>query len=424
MAKLASPTQIRQSSGSRAAEAAARVAARYAQVPSYSQMLAAEVHSGSRTAGIAAQAARRAQAAPEDAAAQAAFASLLAAPAGPRLWKPEVSQAVAPARTSAPKPEPGAAPVQPAEPHSRPASLPDSLEAWESAYSQTRWEPDLRLLPLIPVPAPAEARAPHEAEGFASSTEDSSEKPALTPALVEEPWGAEDLEPVEPALPIHANLIEFPREFVATRKMRPRRAEGPFAVEGLGKQLSIFEVDPGAISTEVAATGAASAWPETDWSGIELEAQSLSEPELQEAPAPQLAPELASIGRRLMAVLVDGALIAGVGLGSALLAAASIGHAPGGRIVALGAAAALLLVGMIYQTLFLTLAEATPGMRCARISLCTFDGQFPTLAQVRSRLGALLLSVVPVGLGVAWALFDDDHLCWHDRLSRTYLRKG
>jgi hypothetical protein len=38
-------------------------------------------------------------------------------------------------------------------------------------------------------------------------------------------------------------------------------------------------------------------------------------------------------------------------------------------------------------------------------------------------LGALLLSVLPLGLGVAWALFDDDHLCWHDRLSKTYLRK-
>ena len=47
-------------------------------------------------------------------------------------------------------------------------------------------------------------------------------------------------------------------------------------------------------------------------------------------------------------------------------------------------------------------------------------------AGVRERLlwqGALLLSIVPVGLGIAWALFDDDHLCWHDRLSRTYLRK-
>jgi uncharacterized RDD family membrane protein YckC len=91
--------------------------------------------------------------------------------------------------------------------------------------------------------------------------------------------------------------------------------------------------------------------------------------------------------------------------------------------VALGAVVAILLAGLIYQTLFLTLAAATPGMRCARISFCTFDGQKPTRGQLCGRLGALLLSVVPVGLGVAWALFDDDRLCWHDRLSRTYLRK-
>jgi hypothetical protein len=28
-----------------------------------------------------------------------------------------------------------------------------------------------------------------------------------------------------------------------------------------------------------------------------------------------------------------------------------------------------------------------------------------------------------MGLGVVWALFDDAHLTWHDRLSKTYLRK-
>ena len=36
---------------------------------------------------------------------------------------------------------------------------------------------------------------------------------------------------------------------------------------------------------------------------------------------------------------------------------------------------------------------------------------------------ALPLSVLPVGLGLAWALFDDNRLTWHDRLSQTYLRK-
>jgi hypothetical protein len=29
-----------------------------------------------------------------------------------------------------------------------------------------------------------------------------------------------------------------------------------------------------------------------------------------------------------------------------------------------------------------------------------------------------------VGLGAAWAIFDEGHLSWHDRLSRTYLKKS
>jgi uncharacterized RDD family membrane protein YckC len=87
-----------------------------------------------------------------------------------------------------------------------------------------------------------------------------------------------------------------------------------------------------------------------------------------------------------------------------------------------GALAALVLVGLLYQAFFLTLTEATPGMKYARISLCSFDGQRPTRAQLRSRLGALLLSLLPLGLGIAWVLLDDDRLSWHDRLSQTYPR--
>jgi hypothetical protein len=39
-------------------------------------------------------------------------------------------------------------------------------------------------------------------------------------------------------------------------------------------------------------------------------------------------------------------------------------------------------------------------------------------------LSALILSVLPAGLGLAWSIFDEEHLSWHDRLSRTYLRKS
>src|ERR1700761_8048130 len=56
------------------------------------------------------------------------------------------------------------------------------------------------------------------------------------------------------AMPLPANLIEFPRELVATRKARPRLAEGPLREElPQEPQLRIFEVEPEQISTEPAA---------------------------------------------------------------------------------------------------------------------------------------------------------------------------
>jgi uncharacterized RDD family membrane protein YckC len=374
-AKPCLPAQSWSDANSRAAQAAARVAARYAQAPSYSQMQAAEAHAALRAAGVATQAALKAHTA-----ALAALAGLHASSAGP------------------------------VAPH----SLPATLEAWESECSHIRCEPDFTLRPI----ESAAARAPRPPEAAAN---DGWERPART----EEPLDSEAIEPVEPYTPIHANLIEFPRELVAARKMRPRRVEGRFADEDSERQLSIFEVDPGAISIHPEAVSAApaSAWPEPEWSGIELEAQPPSEPQHQEAQAPQTELHLAPIGYRLMAVLVDGALIAAVFLGLVLVAAAGIGHPPAAKIVELTAVSAFLLIALLYQTLFLTLAEATPGMNYAGISFCTFDGQIPTSAQLRSRLGALLLSVIPVGLGLAWVLFDDDHLSWHDRLSRTYPRK-
>jgi uncharacterized RDD family membrane protein YckC len=126
----------------------------------------------------------------------------------------------------------------------------------------------------------------------------------------------------------------------------------------------------------------------------------------------------------LLAAVVDGTLIFGAFLAAALLAEAKMNVLPGIKEIEMGTAAALLLIGALYHAFFLTLADATPGMKYARISLCTFDGHNPSLAQRCSRLGALLLSVATLGLGMAWAVFDEDHLSWHDRLSQTYLSRS
>jgi uncharacterized RDD family membrane protein YckC len=81
------------------------------------------------------------------------------------------------------------------------------------------------------------------------------------------------------------------------------------------------------------------------------------------------------------------------------------------------------MVGLLYYAFFFSLRVSTPGMKYAGIGLCTFDDQVPTRIQLRRRLGAMVLSMIPVGLGIVWSIFDEDHMSWHDRYSQTYLRK-
>jgi uncharacterized RDD family membrane protein YckC len=250
----------------------------------------------------------------------------------------------------------------------------------------------------------------------------------------------EGFEVVEGAQPIHANLIEFPRELVATRKVRPRRAEGPFAesLEALG-QLSIFEVDPRSVSTEPAAAGVAvgagtAAWVGPEWSGLELDEDP---PEEMAIPAPAPAAmereqpavagavlQLASMNRRILAAVVDFSLIASAFLAAAMLAAVNVKTLPSIKAMETGSAVALALTGAFYLALFFILAKATPGMKYAQLEFCTLAGTPPTRAQRCRRLGALILSLLPGGLGVALAIFDEQNLCWHDRLSGTYPRRA
>ena len=232
---------------------------------------------------------------------QAALPGLQAASAEPLLWEPEIRRrgACSSPHGNGSRHRPGSACRAHLARGLGKRILPPRLEA----------EFYLAPSPSRPLPAHRDQR-----KALCLSAEDGGERPALA----ERPWSVDAIEPVEPDLPIHAKLIEFPRELVATRKRRPRRAEGPFAAQGLERQLSIFEVDPGALFIQPEAAGAAHAWPNPEWSRIELEAQPLDEPEPQDAPVSLPILQQASTGRRLTAALVDGALIAGACLGSAL----------------------------------------------------------------------------------------------------------
>jgi uncharacterized RDD family membrane protein YckC len=104
------------------------------------------------------------------------------------------------------------------------------------------------------------------------------------------------------------------------------------------------------------------------------------------------------------------------------LIASNVDSLPGKHAFEVCAVLAVLGFAALYEWFFLTYAKTTPGMRYAQLSLCTFDEQMLTRGQVNGRLKAMLISVLPVGLGMLWSLFDEDQMSWHDRLSKTYLR--
>lgn len=387
----------------RAAQAAARVAARYARTPSFSEMQAAEARAALRAAEEATRKALEAQAV-----AQAALAELTCSEDEDEFEEPEIDSALFVA-----EPEQAYRPLTPFASAPAPLAVPPvpSSAAPTSTQVEVRWEPDL--------PVRAEMAEPvhtHAAAELAAS---------LSPSEIME---AETVETVEPAQPIPANLIQFPRELVATRRMRPRLASAPHgAADEVSAQLSIFEVDPESISTEptpVTETAEPSCPAGAEWSGLQLDSHPADEavPQFEQA-AGAVTLELAPLSLRLMSTAVDCGLILLLAAGAAAGVVNLTGAPLPLKTAEAGGLGLLFVVGLVYHLGWLMTTNVTPGMKYAGIALCTFDDGQPGRAQLRERLLAMIVSLLPLGLGLAWSAFDENHLCWHDRLSRTYLRK-
>jgi hypothetical protein len=140
----------------------------------------------------------------------------------------------------------------------------------------------------------------------------------------------------------------------------------------------------------------------------------------------------ASIIRRSIAAMVDGAI-----LGSAVAAFVAVfwrlnflgsnyfslkhGSEPLPLIIgAVGAVAVLLW--MVYEFLFVVYTGTTPGLRAAKLQLAGFNGVPPNRRLRRWRVLASFLSAFSAALGYVWSFLDENGMCWHDRITRTYLR--
>ena len=265
----------------------------------------------------------------------------------------------------------------------------------------------------------------------------SAEMNMHAPETVQEPE-LEDLlasSIITPPVPLPANLIEFPRELIAPRRVRPQFAEGPLrtshaaiAGEPAQAQLRIFEVEGLAVETDLPADTASEPSAEepraSAWSFLCLDAQPGQEVQSSEEDNGLLSVPLqaASIDRRLMAAAMDFCLVTGAYLAFLLVFALSTPHLPSGKGAVVMGGVVYLALWILYQFLFFSLADATAGMRYARIALCTFEDENPSRRALRMRIAAWWISALPLGLGFAWAMLDEDNLSWHDRMCRMYQR--
>lgn len=85
------------------------------------------------------------------------------------------------------------------------------------------------------------------------------------------------------------------------------------------------------------------------------------------------------------------------------------------------AAGILAVFWAVYHYLLVVYSASTPGLRAAGLELSRFDGSPTTRSVRRWRILASYLSALSLGMGYGWVFLDEDALCWHDRITHTYL---
>ena len=143
--------------------------------------------------------------------------------------------------------------------------------------------------------------------------------------------------------------------------------------------------------------------------------------ETEKRPGIDIPLESAPLGRRLAAGIGDGLVI---GAASALFGyifwkIAAL-RPPRFQLIGLGAGIPCLFWAA-YQYLLMVYSGRTPGLILARLELKRFDGAATSRSLRRWRVLASWLSAASLGMGYAWLFLDEHALCWHDRITHTYL---
>jgi uncharacterized RDD family membrane protein YckC len=123
---------------------------------------------------------------------------------------------------------------------------------------------------------------------------------------------------------------------------------------------------------------------------------------------------------RFIASAMDAAMIL-LGFGIFVAACELSGGAFGaGRMFWIMLASSFTLISMFYGLIWAIAGRETAGMHWTDLQLITFDG-FPVDGRSRaSRVASTWLSFCSGGLGLLWAVADEENLTWHDHISKTF----
>jgi len=153
--------------------------------------------------------------------------------------------------------------------------------------------------------------------------------------------------------------------------------------------------------------------------GITIE--SVPVPEFEKRPGIDIPLQSAALSRRIFSAVVDAVIIASAcALFGFIFWKMTAIQPP--RIHLMGMIAGLGgLFWAAYQYLLVVYSGSTPGLRLAKLELDRFDGSPAGRRLRRWRVLASFLSALSLGMGYAWVFLDEDALCWHDRITKTYL---
>jgi uncharacterized RDD family membrane protein YckC len=83
-------------------------------------------------------------------------------------------------------------------------------------------------------------------------------------------------------------------------------------------------------------------------------------------------------------------------------------------------AAAAILICLLYRVLFCIANFDTPGIRWTGLRVVDFDGRAPSRKHRWYRLLGGFVGAIAAGIGLLWAVVDEERLTWHDHISKTF----